>query len=565
MSVKTYSNSDKTQLSDHFNVQEFKCKCGKSHNILVSEELVTKLEELYSFLNCSKIIVNSGYRCSTHDKNVGGSGSGQHVNGTAADIVCYCKNGGKIDTKIVSCVAQDLGFMGIANIDNSYTAIHVDVRTSNKYYGNETKGYNTVTNDFYTYYGVTKEDIEKVSNVPLNTPTGTIFKGIDVSTWQGNIDWKKVKDSGQVEFAILRAGYGKLASQKDNKFEEYYAECKKNNIPVGVYWYSYATTAADALLEAQACAEVIKDKTFEYPIMFDYEESKQCDKSIAYAVIPTFMEEMKKRGYYVGLYSYYSMLKNYIPTDISNKYDVWVAHYATSTPYRGHTGWQYSSKGRVLGINGDVDMDYIYLDYPTIIKNAGMNGLKPDPNTTPVDPEPSTGVDEDKISVPEPILKPQDQSTISSFNAGDNVKLSNTPLYTTASESNSSSNKSGDYWIYDNEVVNNRIKITNSKDNVGKKPVGTYVTGWINKNDILDIDTSTNIEISSGSQITLSNTPLYTTASVSSSCGKKSGTYWIYDNEVVNNRIKITNSKDNVGKKPVGTYVTGWINKNDIK
>ena len=62
--------------------------------------------------------------------------------------------------------------------------------------------------------------------------------GIDVSKHQGDIDWIRVKNSGKVEFAILRAGYGKLISQKDSKFDSYYAECVKNNIPVGVYWYS---------------------------------------------------------------------------------------------------------------------------------------------------------------------------------------------------------------------------------------------------------------------------------------------------------------------------------------
>ena len=88
--------------------------------------------------------------------------------------------------------------------------------------------------------------------------------GIDVSKWQGTIDWAKVKATGKVDFAILRAGYGKLASQKDPKFEEYYTGATAQNIPVGVYWYSYAKTANEAKQEAEACYQCIKGKKFEY-------------------------------------------------------------------------------------------------------------------------------------------------------------------------------------------------------------------------------------------------------------------------------------------------------------
>lgn len=150
---------DVTQLSKHFNAKEFQCKCGKAHSFEVDDRLIAKLELLHSNLNCSKIIVNSGYRCAAHDKNVGGSGSGQHTKGTAADVVCYDSNNEPISSKIVCCMAQDLGFTGIANIDGTYTATHVDVRTNGTYYGNEVNGTNTVTDDFYKYYGLAKSDV----------------------------------------------------------------------------------------------------------------------------------------------------------------------------------------------------------------------------------------------------------------------------------------------------------------------------------------------------------------------------------------------------------------------
>ena len=158
--LKTYKSTDNTQLTTHFNVREFRCKCGGNHDTKLDTVLVDKLEKLHKALKCSKIIINSGYRCQAHDKNVGGSGTGQHVCGTAADIVCYDSKGRVISSKIVSCAAQDIGFGGIANIDSTYTATHVDVRSSNFWKGDEVKtSAYSVTNDFYKYYKLSEVDV----------------------------------------------------------------------------------------------------------------------------------------------------------------------------------------------------------------------------------------------------------------------------------------------------------------------------------------------------------------------------------------------------------------------
>lgn len=150
-----YDYNDETQLSAHFNVREFRCKCGKTHDTEINPNLVTNLEKLYRALSCSKIIVTSGYRCPDHDKAVGGNGTGQHTKGNAADIICYGQDGSIISSKKVACKAQDIVFRGIGNIDRTYTAIHVDVRAGAKWYGDEavrggTSG--SVTDDFYRYY-----------------------------------------------------------------------------------------------------------------------------------------------------------------------------------------------------------------------------------------------------------------------------------------------------------------------------------------------------------------------------------------------------------------------------
>ena len=155
--VQKYDFNDSTQLSPHFNVQEFRCKCGKEHDILISDELIANLEKLYAALNCSKIIVTSGYRCTAHDKNVGGSGTGQHTLGKAADICCYGQDGQPISSKIVCQKAQDIGFTGIANVTAAYIYTHVDVRSGSKWYGDEVHGNSTVTDDFYKYFSVSND------------------------------------------------------------------------------------------------------------------------------------------------------------------------------------------------------------------------------------------------------------------------------------------------------------------------------------------------------------------------------------------------------------------------
>lgn len=178
--TNSYRFNDKSQLTPHFNVSEFRCKCGGNHDTIINPELPEKLEQLYKNLDCSKIIINSGYRCSQHDKTVGGSGGGHHVYGNAVDIVCYDKGGKIISSKKVSCVAQDIGFGGIANIDSSYTATHVDVRQSNFWKGDEVKTSSySVTDDFYKYYGLSKSDIQtkKTKNISL-TIDNTVYVGV---------------------------------------------------------------------------------------------------------------------------------------------------------------------------------------------------------------------------------------------------------------------------------------------------------------------------------------------------------------------------------------------------
>lgn len=366
--TSTYKFNDTSMLAEHFSVSEFCCKCGGTHDTVINPELPEKLEKLFKALNCSAIVINSGYRCPTHSINIGGSATDFHTKGYAADIICYDQSGKIISSKKVSCVAQDVGFGGIANIDGTYTATHIDVRTSNFWKGDEvvTSDY-SLTDDFYKYYGIPKSSGNTASNSEV------VAHGIDVSEHQGVIDWDKVKAS--VDFAILRAGYGREISQIDKQFERNYSECKRLNIPVGAYWYTYAVTAEEAKQEASVFLRTLAGKSFEYPIAFDIEEKSSLTN--ASELCEAFCSELEKAGYYTAIYSFKSALENNIRPDITSKYDTFLSHIGVEqSDYSGDYGlWQYSWTGHIDGISGDVDLDYAYKDYPTIIKNAILNGF----------------------------------------------------------------------------------------------------------------------------------------------------------------------------------------------
>ena len=210
------------------------------------------------------------------------------------------------------------------------------------------------------------------------------MKGIDVSVHNGNIDWNRVKNAG-IAFAILRAGYGRVASQKDAKFEANYAGAKAAGVPVGAYWYSYAITPDEARLEAEVCVSILRGKQFEYPIWFDLEERSALNtgKANCSAMIRAFCEVLEKAGYWVGLYTSRSVLGTHIEDDIKTRYAIWAAEWNSKLNYSGAVGiWQYSDKGRVDGISGAVDLDEGYIDYTKLVKERGLNGFTANAQTT---------------------------------------------------------------------------------------------------------------------------------------------------------------------------------------
>lgn len=190
-----------------------------------------------------------------------------------------------------------------------------------------------------------------------------MLKGIDVSRHQGAIDWAKVKAAG-IQFAIIRAGYGKYAYQEDPCFEDNIEGAYNAGIPVGVYWYSYADTAAEARQEAEVCLTVIKPykDMITLPVFFDQEYEPAilaAGNSIRTECCVAFIKAIEAAGYKAGLYGSQDWLDNKIDdSQIPETATVWVAQYSNKCTYTGrYTIWQYTSSGKVDGISGRVDMN----------------------------------------------------------------------------------------------------------------------------------------------------------------------------------------------------------------
>lgn len=193
------------------------------------------------------------------------------------------------------------------------------------------------------------------------------LKGIDVSKWNGRIDWKKVKKAG-IDFCIIRTGYSKTV---DHKFKYNIEEAIENGLQIGVYHFSYATTNAKAKEEAEFCLKLIKPyrKYITLGVWFDYEYDS-VSYSRRYGVYPTkksvtslaktFCSTVEKNGYSTGIYTNLDFSSNYFTKEVLNKYPTWIAVWGKMNYHGKYVMWQYTDSGRVDGIHGKVDMNIFY-------------------------------------------------------------------------------------------------------------------------------------------------------------------------------------------------------------
>lgn len=219
-----------------------------------------------------------------------------------------------------------------------------------------------------------------------------MFKGIDISSWQKNIDFNRVKNSG-IDFAIIRSSFGWFT--EDNEFRNHVKGCEAVGLPYGLYHYSYALNLNQAKTEVEGLIRLAKSCNPTYPIILDMEDADGYKKNNGFPSKETlvqiceyFCDQLEKAGFYAMIYASKSWFDTYLNDARLNRFDKWLAHWYIAEPSMSCGIWQYTDKGSVDGINGNVDMNYAYKDYPAIIK--GMSQATPQPAPQPA-PQPSEG------------------------------------------------------------------------------------------------------------------------------------------------------------------------------
>ena len=206
-----------------------------------------------------------------------------------------------------------------------------------------------------------------------------MIKGIDISHWNGDIDFNKVKASG-IDFVIIKAGGSDYGFYTDKMFKTNYEKAKAAGLFVGAYYfvgkkfYGLESGVADA----KRFIKILEGMQFEYPVFVDIETTDSRYKELATDAAVAFCKEMEKAGYFVGIYaSDISGFKEKLNKDELMEFAYWVARYSDKEPEYAKEWqmWQYSSKGKVSGISGSVDMDLSKVEYQKIMMEKGLNGF----------------------------------------------------------------------------------------------------------------------------------------------------------------------------------------------
>ena len=263
------------------------------------------------------------------------------------------------------------------------------------------------------------EGIDAQSLADEALPNGAVARGIDVSNFQGTIDWNQVKAAG-IEFAILKVGpvYGK----PDSTFERNATECERLGIPYGVYYYSYARSVADANKEADRTLAWLGGHHPSLPVYYDLEdryilEDSNFSKDKLAQIAQTFCNRMEAVGLKAGIYANLNWFNNYLNSPSLSGYDHWVAQYNWRCDYAGsYSFWQYSSRGNVPGVNGSCDMNYcfngsylnmddgkMHIQYEAHVSNIGWMSSKRDGSTAGTTGQ-SKAVEDIKVSILNPVV-----------------------------------------------------------------------------------------------------------------------------------------------------------------
>ena len=186
---------------------------------------------------------------------------------------------------------------------------------------------------------------------------------LDVSKWQGSINWDKVKASGKIDGVMLRVLGSKGGKPYlDPYFVRNYAECARLGLPVGGYYYTCAVTQRQTEEELAALKTALRGKTFQLPLAIDVEDPRL--RSLAPAKL------------YAMVYTYTNFADTALDMAALAAYDLWIADYRGTRPARRHGMWQYTSSGKIPGVSGPVDLSHAYKDYASIIQRAGLGQVR---------------------------------------------------------------------------------------------------------------------------------------------------------------------------------------------
>ncbi len=244
-----------------------------------------------------------------------------------------------------------------------------------------------------------------------------LTQGVDTSSNNGNgtgvVNFSAIQLSGRT-FAMIRVGYG---TRTGGTFSPYISKsyrsqmeaARQAGLDTGVYWYTTALTVQEAQQEADACLKALEGQRVNYPVAFDQEYQPQIQalsRQQRTDLCRAFLERVKAAGYYPLLYGSSNWFDQYLYDNQLQDFDHWVADYSSRLTYRGsgRVGiWQYSGSGSIPGVEGPIDLNVAYLDYPTLIRQAGLNHLPPEqPEPTPEQPEPTPEQPEPTPEQPEP-------------------------------------------------------------------------------------------------------------------------------------------------------------------
>ncbi|MDR2073977.1 MAG: LysM peptidoglycan-binding domain-containing protein [Oscillospiraceae bacterium] len=233
------------------------------------------------------------------------------------------------------------------------------------------------------------------------------LKGIDVSAFQGFVDWPRVAEEG-IKFAMIRSSYGK--SGVDSRFRENIINIQNTKIPAGAYHYCYAMNENEAVAEAKHFIDTVSGFELKYPLALDIEERSIANlgKDKITDIIVAFTNELKKSNYFPMVYLNSNWVENYVNISRIPDLDIWLAHWAQTPSYTKNVGiWQYSNSGDVNGIGNNIDLDISYKDYESEIKNLGMNKpieSQPSEPSTPSVPSPPTSDGQESLENLGPVL-----------------------------------------------------------------------------------------------------------------------------------------------------------------